>query len=246
MELIAHRGCSFDAPENSCEAFELAIDSCADRIEFDMRMTADGVPVICHDPTTGRTGDTDLVISESSYSDLRQVRLSNGESIPTLEEVCRRFGGRISFDLELKQATASRLKEVLEILDRYTLRETTWITSFDWRLLAGMRAAGFRERTGLIVGSRSFNIKQRLYELWPLNTLIKCQASDLVIHHQLTHPFLRRYLRNHQIGLVLWYAMEDESRPSHLRANLYRKGASLSPQGLIISRIKEARRVLEE
>ena len=55
MELIAHRGASFAAPENSLEAFQRAIEQGADRIELDVRFTSDGVPVVMHDARTGRT-----------------------------------------------------------------------------------------------------------------------------------------------------------------------------------------------
>src|SRR5687767_10794848 len=53
--VIAHRGASGYAPENTLPAFELAIVQGADALELDVRLTADGVPVVIHDPTLERT-----------------------------------------------------------------------------------------------------------------------------------------------------------------------------------------------
>ena len=53
--LIAHRGFSSDAPENTFAAFDLALESGFDNIELDAQLTADGVPVVIHDSTLDRT-----------------------------------------------------------------------------------------------------------------------------------------------------------------------------------------------
>jgi len=93
-DIVAHRGASYDAPENTLASFRLAWRKRADAIEGDFRMTGDGKIVCMHDKTTKRTGNADLEVVMSSLARLRQLDVGSwkdvkwsGERIPTLEEV---------------------------------------------------------------------------------------------------------------------------------------------------------------
>lgn len=66
--LIAHRGASRDAPENTLAAFDLAWQQGADGIEADFRLTGDGRIVCLHDASTGRTAGVDLTVADVSTS----------------------------------------------------------------------------------------------------------------------------------------------------------------------------------
>lgn len=92
-QIIAHRGASAFAPENTIAAFNLAADQKADWFELDCLLTADGEVVVCHDGDTSRTGDRALVIGETSLAKLKEVDIGSwkgkefsGERIPTLGE----------------------------------------------------------------------------------------------------------------------------------------------------------------
>ena len=61
MKLCAHRGLSHACPENTLPAFGAAIALGVDEIEFDLWLSADGVPVVCHDPRVDRTTDGELM-----------------------------------------------------------------------------------------------------------------------------------------------------------------------------------------
>lgn len=94
QQVIAHRGASFDAPENTLAAFRLAWQQGADGIEGDFYLTSDGEIVCLHDPDTGRTGDRKLSVGQSTLEELRTVDVGaskgdkfRGERIPTLAEV---------------------------------------------------------------------------------------------------------------------------------------------------------------
>jgi glycerophosphoryl diester phosphodiesterase len=82
-KIIAHRGAwkEFNLPENSIASLEKAIELKCDGAEFDVRRTADGVLVVNHDPV--HFGDT---IQTNTYAFLNRNKLSNGESLPTLEQ----------------------------------------------------------------------------------------------------------------------------------------------------------------
>ena len=92
--IVAHRGASFDAPENTLAAFRLAFEQGADAIEGDFHLTADGEVVCTHDARTRRCGDLDRVVAESTLAELKTVDVGvwkssrfAGERIPTLTEV---------------------------------------------------------------------------------------------------------------------------------------------------------------
>src|SRR5580704_16419303 len=94
QQVIAHRGASFDAPENTLAAFRLAWKQGADGIEGDFYLTDDGEIVCLHDSDTGRTGDRKLSVGQSTLEQLRKVDVGiskgekfRGERIPTLAEV---------------------------------------------------------------------------------------------------------------------------------------------------------------
>ena len=82
-KIIAHRGAwkEFNLPENSIASLEKAIELKCDGAEFDVRRTLDGVLVVNHDPVY--FGDT---IQTNTYAYLNRNKLSNGESLPTLEQ----------------------------------------------------------------------------------------------------------------------------------------------------------------
>ncbi|MBN2424691.1 MAG: hypothetical protein JXR46_00755 [Calditrichaceae bacterium] len=92
--IIAHRGASHDAPENTLAAINLAWLQNADAIEVDIHVTKDQHAVVIHDANTKRTGDKYLEIMDNTLNDLKKIDIGirmddhwKGEVIPTLEEV---------------------------------------------------------------------------------------------------------------------------------------------------------------
>lgn len=92
--VVAHRGASAYAPENTLAAFKLAWELGADAAEGDFHLTADGQIACCHDKTTERTGGQKLVVAESTFDELQAVEVGSwkderfrGERIATLGDV---------------------------------------------------------------------------------------------------------------------------------------------------------------
>ncbi len=109
IEIIAHRGASREAPENTLAAFRLAWEEGADGIEGDFRLTRDGEIVCLHDATTGRTAGIDLVVADTALARLRELDAGRwkgqawaGERIPTLEEVITTVPPEKRLFIELK------------------------------------------------------------------------------------------------------------------------------------------------
>jgi glycerophosphoryl diester phosphodiesterase len=242
IELIAHRGACFDAPENSLQAFQIAMDQGARRIEFDVQLTRDGVPIVCHDATTERMTGRHLEIEFSTLAEIRDLRLTNGELIPTLDEACALFSGKVELDLEIKTSVPTAVGAIMKVLDRHDIGTDPFITSFDPTVLLGVHLAGFRGRRGLLIGSKSLNVRQRYYEAWPMSGLVSSRATDLVIHHMLAHRALRRELQRRGLGLSLWTSLEDEQKPEPQRQELYQKLVNVQPASIIVARVAECLR----
>ena len=92
--VVAHRGASFDAPENTLPAFKLAWEQGADAIEGDFLLTKDGHIVCIHDKTTQRLAEQNLVVSESTLEQLKTLDVGSwknekfeGTRIPIISEV---------------------------------------------------------------------------------------------------------------------------------------------------------------
>jgi glycerophosphoryl diester phosphodiesterase len=92
--IVAHRGSSFEAPENTLPAFRLAWEQGADAIEGDFLLTKDGQIVCIHDASTKRLADKNLVVSKSTFEELRALDVGawkhtkfKGTKIPTISEV---------------------------------------------------------------------------------------------------------------------------------------------------------------
>lgn len=99
---VAHRGASDRALENSPAAFALAASGGADMIEFDVRLSADGVPVVFHDDRTGRTAKENVAVARTAAARLRTVRLKNGEKLPFLADVLEIVRGSVPINIESK------------------------------------------------------------------------------------------------------------------------------------------------
>ena len=74
-QLVAHRGQKLTFPENTLESIQQAINCGATAIEFDVQMTADHVPVICHDSTLLKTAGIDINITKTNYADLKDINV---------------------------------------------------------------------------------------------------------------------------------------------------------------------------
>src|SRR6476661_8305886 len=76
-EVVAHRGASFDAPENTLASFKLGYEQKADADELDIHLTKDGKIVVIHDFTTKRTGSVDKKILDQTFDEVRAQNVGN-------------------------------------------------------------------------------------------------------------------------------------------------------------------------
>ena len=137
--VYAHRGASEYAPENTMSSFYLGLKLGANGIETDVRKTQDGVLVLFHDKTLERVIGAEGGIGDYTYAELLKMRVKNQKTatediVVKFEDFLRYFGFRdISFAIELKEVGTEA--EVLELLERYGMREKTVVTSFKFECI---------------------------------------------------------------------------------------------------------------
>jgi len=147
VEIIAHRGASAWAPENTMAAFDLAWQQNADAIECDIHLSRDGHCVISHDASTTRAAGSDLVISHHTLADLKKLDVGRwkgdswaGQTIPTLEEVLALVpsGKRIFIEVKSGVATVPALRKDI-LSSSLSLEEQVVVICFDADVIATVK-----------------------------------------------------------------------------------------------------------
>jgi glycerophosphoryl diester phosphodiesterase len=148
VKLTAHRGFSGIAPENTLVAFEKAGEYGFYATECDVHLTKDGVWVIYHDDNIFRLTNGYKNIEDATYEELQQYVIDNGvnvdnypnQKIPTLEEylvICKDM--RIIPQIEIKNGSKEKLQEILDLLQKYELKENAIIISFKGEMIKKVR-----------------------------------------------------------------------------------------------------------
>lgn len=194
--VIAHRGASAYAPENTLPAFALALEQGADAIELDIQLTQDGVPVVLHDATVNRTTDwagpvgawTLAQLHDPDYGPDAGYRVSpdggatfpfrgTGIQIPSLAQVLETFPDTPLL-IEVKQAPAQW--PVRRVLEAYGALDRCVVASAHHYTLSAFRGAGFH------LGAARWEV-MRLHARAALR--LQLQGWERVRHHVLSVPF---------------------------------------------------------
>ncbi len=165
MIVVAHRGCSGDAPENTRASFVLALDSGAEAVEFDVRLTLDGEAVVFHDRTVNRTTDGRGTVAAFTLLALRRLdagswfhRRFSAERVPTLDEALGFCAPFQLINIELKTGGRSRRSDALlvertvDAVRRSRLEKKVIVSSFHHPLLRLVRFETPGIRTMAITG----------------------------------------------------------------------------------------------
>ena len=134
--IIAHRGLAHTAPENTLASVRAALELPVDGIEIDVYLSADGVPVVMHDPTVDRTTDGHGPVCSLTLAQLNELRAHIGwqerslppEPVPTLREVLQATRGRRLLCVEVKPKGIEQ--EVLAEIRRADAVEWVWMWTF--------------------------------------------------------------------------------------------------------------------
>jgi len=145
MEIVAHRGASFLAPENTLVAANLAWELGADAVEVDVYLTHDRRIVVIHDENALRTSGKDMLVAESRSGELRSLDVGSlkakkyaGEKIPFLEEVLDTLPKDKTLFVEVKCGTQI-LEPLKELLIKSGKQSQVIVISFDYEVAVGFK-----------------------------------------------------------------------------------------------------------
>jgi glycerophosphoryl diester phosphodiesterase len=148
MEIVAHRGASGLAPENTLVSFREAVRHGAGWLEFDIRFSKDDVPIVIHDPSLKRTTNGRGQVRERTLAELRRLDAGSwfgakfaAERIPTLDDLLK-LASRVHLNLEIKarSAPAERAAELVWGRVREAgVHDRVLVTSFDVKILRALR-----------------------------------------------------------------------------------------------------------
>ena len=161
-KVMAHRGASTEAPENTIAAFQKAIDDMADYIELDVQLTNNGEVIVMHDSNAYRTTGVDANIVNMTYKEVKTLDAGSwfsdeyvGENVPSLKEVLELTQGKIKLNIELKPADngTALAKNTVRIIEKYNMVNDCVITSFSESALKAVKTYNQEIKVGYILSA---------------------------------------------------------------------------------------------
>jgi glycerophosphoryl diester phosphodiesterase len=168
--VIAHRGASATAPENTIAAFERALTDGADAIQLDVHLSRDDHPVVIHDPTLERTTDGSGPVRGHTMRELKRLDAGAwrgpafaGQRLQTLQEVLERFRGRTRFWIELKGGPdlyPDVEERIVGLLEVYDVIDGALVQTFDHAALARLRAFSRELSLGAVLARSPLDVER--------------------------------------------------------------------------------------
>ncbi len=182
--IIAHRGASASAPENTLAAFQLAYDQKADGIELDVMLSADQELIVLHDEHVDRTTDGQGTVSEMSLAELKNLNAAakfkagwpKPEPLPLLCEVFDLVGKKMLINIELKnfkEPFNDLTQRVITLVEKAGLEETVLLSSFNPFNLQAAKRCNPKIKRGLLTegGKRGRLLRGALGMAFPYDAL---------------------------------------------------------------------------
>ena len=162
--IIAHRGASAHAPENTMAAFRLALAMGAKAIELDVHQSRDNKLVVIHDENLHRVAGRKARVRDLTARELA------GEGVPRLAEVLDLVEGKAELHVEIKKGSVlypGIERRVVDLIGRRKAFKRVVVSSFDHKALFAVRALDARARLGYLLGRTP--MKKALVEMETLN-----------------------------------------------------------------------------
>ena len=192
--VLAHRGASAYAYQNSLSAFRLAREMGADGVELDIHATTDGALVVHHDPLLEGAG----IIAELSLAEVRRVPLPNGEQVPVLADVLAVLGS-LQVWIEVKTLPAKFDRALLDAIAAHSAPDRCATHAFDHRIIARLGAQAPKLRRGVLSASRPID---------PVAQIRAAGASVLWQESSLTDADLVDSVHRAGMEIIVWTANE--------------------------------------
>lgn len=165
--IVAHRGNTFQAPENTLAAFQLAVEQGASALEVDLRVCGSGEIVLFHDKMLSRHFGKNKLVRFTPLEELKSYSFSKGkyerpDKITTLSELFEEFRGRVPINLDAKTfGTNSHLfiKRMTHEIDRQNMKDQVWVSAFNPLFLRLLKRVRPDIRTGFLFRNLAFIIR---------------------------------------------------------------------------------------
>ena len=189
--VIAHRGASADAPENTMAAMELAITEGADWVELDVQETRDGEIVVIHDSDLKKIGGSGMKVFDSSLADLQSVDIGSwkdpsfsDQRIPTLQQVLALCKNRINIVIELKYyGQEKRLEErVADLVEAAGMQDQIVVMSLSYPGIKKMKSIRPDWEVGLLASVAVGDITRLEADFFAVNATFANRAFIKHIH----------------------------------------------------------------
>ncbi|MDO5521742.1 MAG: glycerophosphodiester phosphodiesterase [bacterium] len=168
-KIFAHRGASGYAPENTLEAFKLAMEQNADGIELDVQLTKDGEVVVIHDETIDRVSDHKGSVKDYTVEELKTFSFDNhmeaykGAKIPTLREVFELVRGKdIVINIELKTGIywyQGLEEKTVALVKEYGMQDRVIYSSFNHYSVQMVRSLDERAEVAYLYSDVILNVE---------------------------------------------------------------------------------------
>lgn len=169
--VIAHRGASKEAPENTLPAFQRALELGADGVELDIHPTKEGVLVVTHDEHTHRLTGVPGRVNQMTLPELKALDFGShfsskfqGEKIPTLEEVFDLLKGKMTIDVEIKSLNIrgdGREQALVSLIRKWNMTDQVVVSSFNIFALRRMAKLSPEIRRGYLFYEKQFGPSRR-------------------------------------------------------------------------------------
>jgi glycerophosphoryl diester phosphodiesterase len=211
--LVAHRGASGHAPENTMAAFQLALEMKVDGIELDVHMSRDGSIVVIHDSTVNRTTNGRGRISARTLPELRSLDAGSwfniafpekarreyaGQQIPTLDNVLELVQDRARLFIEMKDPHRypdSLESKLLYMVRRHRMQDRVIFLSFDQRALRKMRDLDPTIPVALLIST---------FRGDPVEAARSLHGCGLAVQHRRLRPTLAEKALASNLSLIAW------------------------------------------
>lgn len=217
--ILGHRGASAIAPENTLAAFSQALSDGADGIEFDVRLSSDGVPMVIHDSTLNRTGLISGTVRDLTAAQLSQVDVGSwfgkriepqtfaGERIPTLSEVFALFAeyGVLYVEMKCDEDEGPDLASavVTEIL-AHEMKDRVVVESFNLAAIAGVKNFAPDIKTAALFEPKLSKPVSSIRRQSIIKLARQHEADEIALHHTLARGAILEEAKKEGFEIVVW------------------------------------------
>jgi len=225
--ILGHRGASAVAPENTLAAFSRAFRDGAEGIEFDVRLSRDGVPVVIHDSSLRRTALIDKLVSDMTSKELQNIDVGSwftgdrremretspdadysSERLPALADVLQLFtanAGLLYIEMKSDADEGAKLATaVVKSVRESKIAGQVVVESFDLPAIAEIKRIDSWIRTAALFEPKLSRPISTIRRLKMVDLALRARADEIALHHTLAGASVVEKARECGLETVVW------------------------------------------